>query len=234
MKHGNGDWFKYYRSSTENEFYFTERFTKWQAWIDLLTLAAFAPRTVFIRGIEFNLQPGDMIESQKTLAKRWKWSNNTVIKFLTLLSSRGQISIKVHHRISAISIANWKKYQGSEEEREPQTAPQIQPQTAPAIRRDKKGKKEDMQPFFRCEFFSVSKGRALEYADAFQLSEEQLLFEFKRMNIWLEDNPKKRKKDYPKFVHNWLNRRNEHGKTAQPKEKRLPECKKETEQWLNG
>ena len=99
MKRNNGSWFKYYRSSTENEFYFAERFTKWQAWTDLLTLACFAPRTVFIRGIEFHLQAGDLIESQKALGKRWKWSNKKVIRFLRLLSKRGQISVKIHHRI---------------------------------------------------------------------------------------------------------------------------------------
>jgi len=140
MNHNNWGWFKYYRSSTENEFYFSEPFDKWHAWIDLLTLAEFAPRTVFIRGIEFNLQPGDLIQSQKKLAKRWKWSNKTVIRFLNLLSSRGQISIKVHHKISVISIVNWAFYQFSNEEREPQTTPQNTPQTTPPIRNNKNNK----------------------------------------------------------------------------------------------
>ncbi|MCL4512024.1 MAG: hypothetical protein M1470_13280 [Bacteroidetes bacterium] len=207
MKHGNGNWLRYYRSATENEFYFAERFTRWQGWVDLLTLACFAPRTVFIRGIEFHLQPGDMIESQKTLAKRWKWSDNTVRKFLNLLSARGQISIKVRYRISVISISNWALYQGTDNEGAPQTAPQ----TALAMRMVKNVKKEDMQPFFRCEFFSVNENDAFNYRDTFNLSEAELLSELKRMSLWLEKNPAKRKKNYGRFIVNWLSRRNGDG-----------------------
>ena len=138
----SGGWFKYFRSGTENELYFSERFTRWHAWIDLLTLASYSERTVFIRGIRFELSPGDMLESQKTLARRWKWSNRTVVKFLKFLSERDQISIRVHHRISVITIVNWGRYQALDGEGEPQSAPQNALQSAPAIRRDKKGKED--------------------------------------------------------------------------------------------
>ena len=118
----------------DNEFYFVERFDKSHAWVDLLLLATHKPRTVFIRGIEFHLKPGDLIEAQKTLAQRWRWSNKTVVRFLKTLEQRGQISTKVHHRISVISIANWQKYQVSDAIAEPQTTPQ----STPATRRARK------------------------------------------------------------------------------------------------
>lgn len=229
MKHGNGDWFKYYRSSTESEFYFVEPFTKWQAWVDLLTLAAFVPRTVFIRGIEFRLQPGDMIESQKALAKRWKWSDNTIKKFLNLLSTRGQISINVRYRISVISIVNWQKYQGSESEGAPQTALQ----TALAIRNNKNVKKDtcfaighDLLLAEDKSLYSVVNRFKKEFGSGDGLKRQLariLGSETRFENAW----------QLAAYLTSCL-RNNGHGKATQPKSRPLPEINRESEPWMNG
>ena len=79
---------KLHRQITENEFYFSERFTKSQAWIDLLLLANFKPNTIFIRGIEVKTNPGELCYSQLSLSKRWKWNIKTVNKFLMMLENR--------------------------------------------------------------------------------------------------------------------------------------------------
>lgn len=104
---------KLYRQIMENEFYFSERFTKTQAWIDLLLLANHKPQTIFIRGNEVNLKRGELGYSIKTLAKRWKWNERTVDKFLSMLSKREMI----HHRktriTTIISIKNYDLYQGN-------------------------------------------------------------------------------------------------------------------------
>ena len=42
---------KYYRKSTEDELYFKEPFTKWQAWMDLITLALWKDEVFFVRDI---------------------------------------------------------------------------------------------------------------------------------------------------------------------------------------
>ena len=225
MKHSNGDWFKYYRSSTESEFYFVQSFTKWQAWVDLLTLAAFAPRTVFIRGIEFHLQAGDLIESQKALAKRWKWSDNTARKFLNLLSTRGQISIKVRYRISVISIVNWQEYQGTDNEGAPQTALPI---------RKNKNVKEDI-----C--FAI--GRDLLLAEDKNLY--SVLNRFKK-EFGSEEGLKKQlgrilgsetRFETAGRLAGYLTsclRNNGHSKPGQSKTKPLPEINRESEPWMNG
>lgn len=89
-----------------------EKFTRGQAWVDLLFIAAFKPKTLTIRGFVFNIQPGQLIWSQKRLAERWGWGNKRVAKFLEELKNNQQISVKQHHRISVTSILNWDKYQG--------------------------------------------------------------------------------------------------------------------------
>lgn len=53
-------WIKLHRQIQENEFYFSERFTKVQAWVDLLLLANHKPATLYIRGVEMRLLPGQL------------------------------------------------------------------------------------------------------------------------------------------------------------------------------
>ncbi len=108
-----------HRQITENEFWFCERFTKAQAWIDILLLATHKPNTVFIRGIEINLKPGELCYSQLSLAKRWKWNFKTVKKFLDILNQRGMIQFSGGKITTVISIINWSNYQKNGEQNQP-------------------------------------------------------------------------------------------------------------------
>lgn len=112
----NGGYLKLHRQITENELWFSERFTKAQAWIDLLLLATYKPRTLFIRGIEIHLQPGELCYSQLSLAKRWKWSDKTVKRFLKSLECRDMLRTKICNVTTVISITKWREYQINSEQ----------------------------------------------------------------------------------------------------------------------
>lgn len=134
------DWIKLYRSIEGNEFYFAERFTKTQAWIDLLLLATWKPRTVFIRGVEVNLHPGELCYSQLSLAKRWKWNVKTVSAFLSMLRKRQMLETKTDNVTTVISIKNWNRYQSNGEQSGDQNGEQKETRTE-TNKKDKKGKK---------------------------------------------------------------------------------------------
>jgi len=112
-------WISLHRQVMENEFYFSEKFTKAQAWIDLLLLANHKPTTIFIRGIEIKMNPGDLCYSQLSLAKRWKWNFKTVKKFLDILRKRDMINYSGGKLTTVISIINWSKYQFYGEQKNP-------------------------------------------------------------------------------------------------------------------
>lgn len=101
---------KIWRKCTENNFYFSERFTYWQAFMDLIILATYKKRTVKIRGINVVLKPGDLCYSQLSLAARWKWTDKTVKKFLNVLENEQMIRYKASHVTTIIRIVNWNKY----------------------------------------------------------------------------------------------------------------------------
>lgn len=112
-------WISLHRQIMENEFYFAERFTKMQAWIDLLLLANHKPATFYIRGNEIKLNEGQLGYSQLTLSKRWKWNKRTVDKFLMMLQKREMIHYKKSHLTTIISILNWNEFQKSAQQNAP-------------------------------------------------------------------------------------------------------------------
>ncbi len=105
-------WIKLHRQIVENEFYLSERFTKAQAWIDLIILATHKERTVYPKGVEIKLTPGQLCWSQVSLANRWKWDRKTVGKYLETLRKRKMVDTRKTNVTTIITIKNWFLYQG--------------------------------------------------------------------------------------------------------------------------
>lgn len=117
MKRG---WIRLYRKSFDNKLYFEEPFTKWQAWIDLLLLAAYEDRTFYVRGNPVQLKKGEIAQSTRVLRKRWKWSRAKVIRYLRALEMEHKVRPQKSNIINRIQIVNFQLYQ--------QTIPLTSPQ----------------------------------------------------------------------------------------------------------
>lgn len=106
---------KLWRASVDNKFYFTEPFTKWQAWMDLLLLANHKEfYTHEVRGITVEIKRGQVLAGEQFLADRWKWSRGKVRRYLEQLEGKTvqQIVQQKSNIITIISIVNWEIYQG--------------------------------------------------------------------------------------------------------------------------
>lgn len=88
----------------ESEDYFSERFTRMQAYIDLCLLAEWKERKFLKRGIVIELKPGQLAKSEDELAARWKWSRNTVRKFLFEQQRVGNIEQQKSRIITVITV----------------------------------------------------------------------------------------------------------------------------------
>ena len=95
------------RSILEDDMYFSEKFTRMQALIDLCLLAAFKSRTFYIRGNKVELQPMQVAKSVRDLADRWQWSVNKVRGYLYELEKGGYIDTQ---KTSVNQIITIKKY----------------------------------------------------------------------------------------------------------------------------
>lgn len=57
---------------------------------------------------------------------------------------------------------------------------------------------------YSCDYFKVTKEQHDNYTKAY--SNINIMKEYDKMNAWLMSNPSNRKKNYPKFINNWLSR----------------------------
>lgn len=140
----NDGWILLHRRIIDSDFWKYKPFSKGQAWIDLLLLANHGERTIYIRGNKVDIKRGQFIHAEKTLARRWGWSNHTVRAFVKNLVRKQ----KLHRRISRIcsinTVVNYDKYQNPAPQRAPQRAPeQIMIKRSVRVRR---GKRASLKP----------------------------------------------------------------------------------------
>ena len=101
--------------------YFSEPFTRMQAWIDLLLVANYRDSVIYVRGNKVDVKRGQIAKSQDFFATRWKWSRGKVIRFLDELQKCGQIVQQKSNVITLISVVNYEYYQQDGTTDEPQT-----------------------------------------------------------------------------------------------------------------
>jgi len=75
---------------------------------------------------------------------------------------------------------------------------------------------EAEETYYVNHYFSVSNTKHSDYVNAFPCIDIDI--EYNKMKIWLDDNPKKRKTDYGRFILGWLNRVHKQDAPATPEE----------------
>jgi len=111
MATDNNGWVKIHRKIQDNDLWLCEPFSKAQAWIDLIFLANHKDGGFFVRGNWVAVKRGEVGYSKESLAVRWKWSRNKVLRFISLLENRGQVEQHKNFILSLISIKNYNQYQ---------------------------------------------------------------------------------------------------------------------------
>lgn len=95
------------RDLLKDPMYLSERFTRMQAYSDLCFLACFKERVFYIRGNKVVLKRGQVAMAVRELAQRWRWSVNTVTKFIKELETDGYIETQ---RTSVNQVITIKKH----------------------------------------------------------------------------------------------------------------------------
>lgn len=122
-------WIKLYRQVLDSDLWLDEKFTRGQAWADLLMLANYKESSFRKRGIKVSLVRGQIGKSLDELSKRWKWSIGKVKRFLIELEDENQILVNNSNVNQIITIVNYDKYQGDDNANETQIVSQTGTQT---------------------------------------------------------------------------------------------------------
>ena len=87
------------------------KFTKGQAWVDLLMMVNHADKRLQFNGEFITVEEGQVITSIRSLAERWGWSKDSVKRFLNLLERDMMITQNCDTHRTLVTIVNYGIYQ---------------------------------------------------------------------------------------------------------------------------
>lgn len=114
IKEQNEGWIKLHRKIMDNPMYFSEPFTRTQAWIDLILLANHTNNFFYIRGNRVDVTRGQVGYSKEILSRRWGWSRGKTTRFIKQLETDGMLIQQKSSVTTLISICNYDTYQGDD------------------------------------------------------------------------------------------------------------------------
>ena len=83
-------WVAIYRKLVCSNLWLKQKFTKGQAWVDLIILANHKDSVIEKRGNQITIKRGQVGWSELALSTRWKWSKNKTTEFLKWLKNEEQ------------------------------------------------------------------------------------------------------------------------------------------------
>ena len=96
-------------------------FGEGQAWVDLVLLANHEDKKIRFNGQFITVKRGQRITSMRSLATRWKWGKDKVVRFLNALEQDKMIDTERDSKKTLITIVNYDKYQFPNTHNETQT-----------------------------------------------------------------------------------------------------------------
>lgn len=113
-------------------------FSKAEAFLDLLQLAAFAPTKRMISGSLIELDEGEIVASVRYLSARWTWGKDKVAGFMKALEKDAMIRRETRQGETVIILCNYKDYN-----RRPDKKPDSDPDRQPTVARQRPDKEEE-------------------------------------------------------------------------------------------
>ena len=111
-----------------------EPYSKREAFLDLVQMAAYETTDVFVAGHKYVAERGQVIVSKSFLAKRWRWNIDKVRRYIQYLERNHMCNHMCDHQcnqpITSISIVSYDSYQGGATT--PATTCATTPATTPA------------------------------------------------------------------------------------------------------
>ena len=114
-------WIKLHRSITNHWLYTEKRkFSKFEAWNDILLTVNFSPAKTIIKGKIINVHRGESILSLESWGNKWGWNKSSVKRFFELLKKDGMIELKSETVTTRLTVCKYDTYQSKENEIETQ------------------------------------------------------------------------------------------------------------------
>ena len=103
-----------FRSLCNDSIWTAEKFTRGQAWVDMILRANNKEGHIRKRGIRIDLERGQLGYSLKELARIWDWSEGKIRRFVKELEEDGKIKVDRTNVSCTITIVNYHFYQSKD------------------------------------------------------------------------------------------------------------------------
>lgn len=123
------------RGVWEHPMFAPEPFTEREAWLWMLSAAAWSDKRVRVGKAMVDLKRGQLAFATRFLAERWKWAHSKVVRFLNRLKTDTMLSTSATREATLITICNYDEYQFGRNATETPTG--TQPDTQPERARNK-------------------------------------------------------------------------------------------------
>ena len=215
-------YFKWYRKGFENALWQEKRsLSRFEAWFDLVgNLAAYKPYEKIVKGRSIHLHLGELVASERFLETRWNWSRTKVRNFISLLEKNHSLTKRKDQGETVLTLCNYVSYNNytTTEDTEEDTTDQTKREPVTNQREEDKEIKEykKLKPCPKI-FWNKTEGwigiedkNMNEWVEAYPCVDiKQTL---KMMHQWLLANPSKsKKKQWLRFITNWLSKSQEQG-----------------------
>jgi hypothetical protein len=89
-------------------------FSRWEAWVDLIQLAAYRPHSRTVGGRRVELARGQVLASVRFLAERWRWSKSKVQRWTEELRTMQRVEIQERDTQTTVYVLlNYDTYQNA-------------------------------------------------------------------------------------------------------------------------
>jgi hypothetical protein len=107
---GSG-YFKVDRGVWSHALFTGEPYTPREAWLWLISEAAWKPRRVRVGKCMVSVDRGQIATSDRFLAEAWRWPKTRARRFLSKLKTEGMVSLRQGDGATILTVCNYAKYQ---------------------------------------------------------------------------------------------------------------------------
>jgi hypothetical protein len=197
-------WIKLHRQILDNPIWSAEKFTRGQAWVDLILLANHDDNYIYLRDHKIMVKRGQVGWSENTLSARWKWSRTKTKNFLKMLELEQQVSVQKSHSMSIITLINYNGFQGKEQlESNRKATEKQQKSTNKNVKNEKNDKKRVLFDTF-WEQYERRGSRQKAYEQFDLLSDDDISLIELHMPEYMKEYEPKYRKHFERYLRDGL------------------------------
>lgn len=161
--------FAVHRGVFDHPIFAPEPFTEREAWLWMLSAAAWADKRVRVGRAVVDLKRGQLAFALRFLAVKFQWTDSKVRRFLKRLESDAMVAVSATREATQVTICNYDKYAFGRRSDDAQTDAQVDEPPTHQRRKEEEPKKDNNQEVSKKETREAALASDFEFEDFWNL-----------------------------------------------------------------